>query len=358
MRLLDVDISVIINSYQISMSENKVCIFKRAKKPQRAQRRRHESNSSSNSDSNSEPEESAVVKTERSKKSGLTQSTSSGFKSKKRWRKASKSSENSENSGDDRPKRDFGVAFKGTGTDKAGPSDQGATAVTEIDTSYDRDAKAIFEKSRDINDSRKVEVNEKTGAKGVDFDDKVYKGAANYAKYVEKKDTAFGSAHKAATGPQRAPAHLRTTVRWDYAPDICKDFKETGFCGFGDSCKFMHDRSDYKFGWQLEREMEQGTYGNDDEDVNKYKVSSDEEDDLPFKCFMCKDSFKNPIVTKCKHYFCEKCALDHYRKSQRCYACGAQTGGVFNPAKEIIAKLDKAKNDLGDRNEESDNSSD
>ena len=49
--------------------------------------------------------------------------------------------------------------------------------------------------------------------------------------------------------------------RWDYAPDICKDFKETGFCGFGDSCKFMHDRSDYKFGWQLEREMETGTYG-------------------------------------------------------------------------------------------------
>ena len=49
--------------------------------------------------------------------------------------------------------------------------------------------------------------------------------------------------------------------RWDYAPDICKDYKETGFCGFGDSCKFMHDRSDYKFGWQLEREMEAGTYG-------------------------------------------------------------------------------------------------
>ena len=30
---------------------------------------------------------------------------------------------------------------------------------------------------------------------------------------------------------------------------------------FSDSCKFMHDRSDYKHGWQLEREMEQGTYG-------------------------------------------------------------------------------------------------
>jgi hypothetical protein len=26
----------------------------------------------------------------------------------------------------------------------------------------------------------------------------------------------------------------------------CKDYKETGRCGYGDSCKFMHDRGDYK----------------------------------------------------------------------------------------------------------------
>ncbi len=34
-------------------------------------------------------------------------------------------------------------------------------------------------------------------------------------------------------GPIRAPANLRATVRWDYQPDLCKDYKETGFCGFG-----------------------------------------------------------------------------------------------------------------------------
>ena len=28
-----------------------------------------------------------------------------------------------------------------------------------------------------------------------------------------------------------------------------------------DSCKFLHDRSDYKHGWQLEREMDEGRYG-------------------------------------------------------------------------------------------------
>ena len=33
--------------------------------------------------------------------------------------------------------------------------------------------------------------------------------------------------------------------------EICKDYKETGYCSFGDSCKFIHDRSDYKSGWEI-----------------------------------------------------------------------------------------------------------
>ena len=337
------------------MSDQKVCIFKRAKKPNRGQRRRHESSSNSDKSDSDHNEESSVVKIERGKKGGITQSTS-GFKTKKKWKKNEDGGGRSDSSDDDDNR--INVNFKGTGTDQSGPSDQGATAVLEIDTSYDRDAKALFEKAQEVNDSRKVTTDEKTGVKSVDFNDKIYRGANNYAKFLEKKDTAFGSAHKAATGPQRAPAHLRTTVRWDYAPDICKDYKETGFCGFGDSCKFMHDRGDYKFGWQLEREAENGTYGADDDDDDKYKISDSDDDDLPFKCFICKDSFTSPIVTKCKHYFCEKCALDQYKKSQRCFACGQQTGGVFNPAKDIIEKMKKAENEAAVRNEQEEDSSD
>lgn len=41
---------------------------------------------------------------------------------------------------------------------------------------------------------------------------------------------------------------------------------------------------------------------------------------------------------RCKHYFCEKCALEHYKKTTRCYICNVQTNGVFNPAKELIAR--------------------
>ena len=276
--------------------------------------------------SNSEDEGNVVVKIDRTKR---RRGLESGFRSKKKKDNLSDdSSDDDDNSGKGVSR--VAVSYQGTGATEA-KNDMGATATAEYDTELNKDARGIEERARENRD--KVEN---------PLEDKVYRGMNSYAKYIEKKDTAAGSAAKMSTGPQRAPANIRATVRWDYAPDICKDYKETGFCGFGDSCKFMHDRSDYKFGWQLEREMQEGVYGQDDEDEHKYEISSDDED-LPFKCFLCKDSFKNPVVTKCIHYFCERCALDHYRKSQRCFACGKQTNGVFNPAKELIAKLDKMK---------------
>lgn len=57
---------------------------------------------------------------------------------------------------------------------------------------------------------------------------------------------------------------------------------------------------------------------------------------------MCETNFS----FRCKHYFCEKCALEHYKKSTRCYICNVQTNGVFNPAKELITRTkmeEKAK---------------
>lgn len=120
-------------------------------------------------------------------------------------------------------------------------TDNGATATYELDTAFDRDTQATFERAAAINKELKEQKN----------DDKIYRGVNNYQQFYEKKDTAQGNAASGiarAKGPIRAPSNLRATVRWDYQPDICKDYKETGYCGFGDSCKFMHDRSDYKHG--------------------------------------------------------------------------------------------------------------
>lgn len=84
-----------------------------------------------------------------------------------------------------------------------------------------------------------------------------------------------------------------------------------------------------------------GTYGKSESDAKHYEIDSDEEERLPFKCFICRNSFANPVVTKCQHYFCEACALAQYKKTSRCFVCNMQTNGVFNVAKKLIARLKK-----------------
>ena len=51
---------------------------------------------------------------------------------------------------------------------------------------------------------------------------------------------------------QRMNKFLRSSILVDYKTGICKDFRDTGFCGFGDNCIFMHDRSDLYTGWELD----------------------------------------------------------------------------------------------------------
>ena len=62
---------------------------------------------------------------------------------------------------------------------------------------------------------------------------------------------------KFLAGPLRATTFVRTTARFDYQPDVCKDYRETGFCGFGDTCIYLHDRGDTKSGWEMEKEYEE-----------------------------------------------------------------------------------------------------
>ncbi|XP_055379798.1 E3 ubiquitin-protein ligase RNF113A [Condylostylus longicornis] len=302
--------------------------FKKAVNKSKFTRKRKES-----SDSGSESDKKlVVVRTDKKKKKLNPNIQSTSFR---RERKRQKSSSNSSSSEEE---SSVAVSYKSNKSlQPLGPSDQGATAINEVETELDRDAQAIYQKS--------IEINKELEGKP---DDKIYRGLNNYTQFYKKKDTAAGNASSGMVrkGPIRAPAHLRATVRWDYQPDICKDYKETGFCGFGDSCKFLHDRSDYKAGWQLELDYAKEQKGEceSDGDDSKYEIHSDE-DSLPFKCFICRESFVDPVVTKCKHYFCEKCALEHFKKSSRCYICSTQTNGVFNPAKELINRLNYVQSD-------------
>jgi len=160
-------------------------------------------------------------------------------------------------------------------------------------------------------------------------------------------------------GPQRAPAHFRASVRVDYQPDICKDYKETGYCGFGDSCKFLHDRGDYKSGWEIDKEWDEQQAQtarlslvdfDAGENANRFLVDEEEEqriaeeEALPFACLICRGDFKRPVVTRCGHYFCESCALKQHAKSTKCFACAQPTNGVFNFAgKDFETKVARKK---------------
>ncbi|KIW20672.1 hypothetical protein PV08_01249 [Exophiala spinifera] len=180
--------------------------------------------------------------------------------------------------------------------------------------------------------------------------DGTYKGTANYQSFIQKNPDRLGK----QVGPLKQSSNVRTITVTDFAPDVCKDYKQTGFCGFGDSCKFLHAREDYKQGWQLDRDWEIDTKGKKltgktVASANRGQNTQDDDDDeallesIPFACIICKKPYTNPIITKCGHYFCEACALKRYRKDPSCAACGTGTGGVFNVAKKLNRLLDKKR---------------
>lgn len=181
--------------------------------------------------------------------------------------------------------------------------------------------------------------------------DGIYKGSANYQSFIQKNP----NAPDRKVGPIKAPTNIRTVTTTDFAPDVCKDYKQTGFCGFGDSCKFLHAREDYKQGWELDRDWEIGTKGKKtggttvasanraSKDGEEYDEEAENEllESIPFACIICQQPYKFPIVTICNHYFCEKCALSRYKKTPNCAACGSGTGGVFNSARQLKRLLEK-----------------
>lgn len=295
-----------------------------------------------------------------------------------------KSYEEEKNGENDEVGNEGDLMYKG---EDVNSKDVGSYAV---DTDIKHDHRSILERNIKIcEDIRKGKLKEN-----------VYRGKDAHEKAINiNKDSLAKNKYTGLYGPVRSSGtNVRMTLRIDYEPCICKDYKETGYCGFGDTCIFLHDRSDYKSGWKIEQEYEQKRKREEElqkkkleksykrmlkkmkekeqkvksgtadvttgikRDDNNSDVSesvsdtfsekrdscdsytSDDEESLPFACLRCKKKWNlemNPSVTECQHYFCEKCFIDMFQKSKKCVMCGLQLSGIMNSATRIIDLLNK-----------------
>jgi RING finger protein 113A len=300
-----------------------------------------------------------------------------------------------------------GVAYA---SNQAAPTGRDTLATAELatETEFDRDARAVKEKA--LAAAREAAEAAAGGAGGAEAAGPssssaaaaVYRGAAAYndfkAGFRREGASLTGADNKAtgAHGPLRASLYVRTTAVFDYQPDVCKDYKETGYCGYGDACKFLHDRGDHKSGWEVERDWEkaqrdkrdralerraarlaaggggggasEGEEEEDEEDEAEAagaakgkgkgdgKAAKNSHEQLPFACLACRvpwlECGSAPVATRCRHYFCERCAMQRQSAGLgACAACGQPTQGIFNAAPEVLRAAKRAKAKLEEEEE-------
>jgi len=182
--------------------------------------------------------------------------------------------------------------------------------------------------------------------------EEIYRGQKGYRSYLPKNQTPSldkdgeEKDNRYLSAPKKIPTNVKASVRFDFQPHVCKDYKETGTCGFGDSCIFLHDRGDYKSGWELDREWEikKGKPSMNSSSSSQFYLGDsnkeDGEEEPSYLCPICQCPFTNPVSTKCKHYFCEKCALKRHASSfTTCFVCQSPTGGSFKPAKDLVDEI-------------------
>ena len=165
----------------------------------------------------------------------------------------------------------------------------------------------------------------------------------------------------------KVPFFFKVNSLFDYAPGICKDFKETGYCGFGETCIFVHDRGDYKLGWELERDWQKmqkikqkkklekmKKKIENGENVNLSSISSSSScnsdcesnnEKISSICKICNKEMENPVSVNCGHIFCEKCIIGQFKDNRKkCIICNQILNGIFNNANKIIEHIKNLKN--------------
>lgn len=124
-------------------------------------------------------------------------------------------------------------------------------------------------------------------------------------------------------------------IYMDFEPLLCKEFKLKGYCGYGDTCKFIHSRDDYinenkltKKHWKKSQEEKKK-----DDPVEKVVVTKSD------NCGICKTPFeadesKKLIQLNCQHIFCRSCFMEQLKQNKMdCPECGIDSKGSMKPYK-------------------------
>lgn len=165
-----------------------------------------------------------------------------------------KTSSNLLSAGTKRTRTDSGLDDENDrGTGERGESSRdGPDVKWTAEGSHRNAALAIIEgdEAEALTAAKRAKTSSSAGAgqdaeEGGGVDDGLYHGQKAYLTHVTKTREVPKAMR---VGPQRGGAGgaggstIRTVTIMDYQPDVCKDYKETGYCGYGDSCKFLHDR--------------------------------------------------------------------------------------------------------------------
>ena len=118
------------------------------------------------------------------------------------------------------------------------------------------------------------------------------------------------------------------SVILDQQIPICKDYFLTGYCTYGWSCKFLHTRDRTLTSYALDRMTEKQDLENAKKEIEKQQNQLTKEMTL---CPICKKLYSDPVILKCGHVFCKKCAMQRFKeKETTCFVCGKETDGIFN----------------------------
>lgn len=153
-------------------------------------------------------------------------------------------------------------------------------SATRISALYDDDDDYTHKKNKVLSGKDALKTNEDYRS---DEDDdelikgnkKTYKGLSSYNEFVNKKDSAptqksAGSSIRA--GQLKAASNVRITSQFDYEQDICKDYQRTGYCGYGDTCIYIHDRTVYKPGSKVENSWKKQQKKIDSDISKRFKI--------------------------------------------------------------------------------------